>query len=111
MNRHFQKYEEMKSDFPPSAYAMVDHVEASPDGDVLIALDAVGADWFESSSFWQQDGTADRRNQSFLKQELIPLRNGRNPFEDAPLYRVEVALSPNAGSAYNYPLGYQQDPK
>lgn len=107
MNRHFQKYAEMKSEFPPSAYALVDHVEASPDGDVLIALDAVGADWFESSSFWQQGGTADRRHQSFLKQKLTPFRTGPNPFEDAPLYRVEVALSPNAGSAYKYPLGYQ----
>ncbi|WP_208449971.1 hypothetical protein [Burkholderia sp. BCC0419] len=105
MNRHFRRFEEMRSDFPPAGYATVDHVEMSPRGDVIIALDVVDGDWFESSSFWQQAGISDYQHQKLLKQKLTP-SPGVNPFEDASLYRVEVTLSPTDGAAYRHPFGY-----
>lgn len=105
MNRHFRKFEERSSDLPPAGYATVDHVEVSPRGDVIIALDAVGSDWFESSAFWQQDGSSDYRHQKMVEKMLTPSRRA-NPFEDASLYRVEIMLSPSDGAAYNHPLGY-----
>jgi beta-lactamase superfamily II metal-dependent hydrolase len=83
---------------------MVDHVELSADGrTVLIALDAVDANWFDGSTFGQADGS-----DSIHHDKLLPPSRGQtSPFEDAPLYRVEVELSSSAGPAFSHPFGYR----
>lgn len=97
MNRHFQRDQPADWQLPAKVYARLDHVERTARGmwDLLLAFDAVDAQWLVDRARVDARfdlGAPDRALAALAAHPIEPpLRGqGRSPFEDAPLYRIEI---------------------
>lgn len=103
MNRHFSppNGDAVEVKFPLNAYGRIDHVELSRfgvHGTALIAFDLVDADWIDQTG--HQDPrfslTSDQGRAQAWSKYRAALATGApvpNPFDKAPLYRLEVEVA------------------
>ncbi|MGL6244594.1 hypothetical protein [Pseudomonas sp.] len=104
MNIHFQHKTGSEQDpFPEHAYGRFDHVELSDDGNnALVAFDLVDAEWIDSrggTDMFSLEGPPDQREiwREYLAHQQT--QHLPDPFEDMPIYRLEIDL-PNNGYWY-----------
>lgn len=110
MNPHFRRYGDLPQRAPARAYGRLDHVELPSDGGAvaLLAFDLVDADWLvrvgqNDARFNIGDQSASERAwQEWWLNAGSPPRAIANPFEDAPLYRLDVEL-PIRGHWFGFP--------
>lgn len=94
MNAHFS-YPFHGEGFAARAYARLDHYEPGADGSetVLLSFDLIDADWLDrqrvSDPFHRQK-TAQAPGAEWRRWIQDALTSGLNPFERAPLFRLEV---------------------
>lgn len=97
MNRHFQRDYPGDWEVPSSVYARLDHVELPIPGErtVLLAFDAVDAQWFAARAPADRRFDLDHPDVAIAAQARRPIRpppfgRGISLFDDAPLFRIEV---------------------
>lgn len=116
MNSHFRRQDDSSREIPQRAYARVDHLEhddQQPDR-VLLGIDLIDATWLERQGV----------DEPLLNLELPPQKldrlwakrvrslgpGDRSPFEDAPLYRLELELTTGDPFAQSLRVPKFQDP-
>ncbi|SIT40078.1 conserved hypothetical protein [Paraburkholderia piptadeniae] len=110
MNPHFRRDGDLPRRVPARAYGRLDHIEWPSDGGTvaLLAFDLIDADWLVNTGLNDARFNIDDRSASelawqkwWLSASNLPLPIS-NPFEDAPLYRLEVEL-PVRGHWFGFP--------
>lgn len=116
MNRHFSRQNDRRPDVPPRAYARVDHLERDdrrPDR-VVLGIDLIDANWLDRQGV--NDSSLDlslppEKLDRLWKRRSRSLEPGAaNPFEDAPLYRLELEIGAGDPLAQNLRVPHHRDP-
>jgi hypothetical protein len=116
MNRHFSRYNDGRPDVPPRAYARVDHTERDdrrPDA-VLVGLDLIDADWLDRQG--ADEPSLDLSLPTDKLDTLWEMRNrslrpgAANPFEAAPLFRLELEIGSGDSLSQSLRVPHPQDP-
>ena len=116
MNKHFSRQNESLPDVPSRAYARVDHLERDdrrPDS-VLLGIDLIDANWLDRQGV--NDPSLDLSLPSGKLDQLWKVRSrslgpgATNPFENAPLYRLEIEISAGDPLAQSLRVPHNQDP-
>ncbi|MDF3933687.1 hypothetical protein [Pseudomonas citronellolis] len=98
MNCHFLPRNQAPNHIPQRAFGRFDHAEFSDDGTrALVAFDLVDAQWIEDQSmenemFSLNDQKVQQRAWRRFIQETTHQIHNRNPFDDMPIYRLEITL-------------------
>ena len=104
MNRFFHR-EEYRREFPRRAYARLDDIEPivpGLDDDLTFVLDAVDADWEgfgDGGPFNLADPNLEGRIASYWRGRFGRYGgdgDGADGYEEVPIYRLELSLSPGA---------------
>lgn len=97
MNKHFIRDYPREWRMPTRVFARLDHVERPNPGEwtVLLAFDAVDADWLLNRGLTDERfdlNDPDRALAALSARPLKPVPQGQgvSPFDDAPLYRIDI---------------------
>lgn len=97
MNSHFLRDDQRDWRMPARVFARLDHVERPNPGDwtILLAFDAVDAEWLRYRGLVDERFNLDAPDDAIAALRRRPLApsspgQGPGPFEDAPLYRIEI---------------------
>lgn len=110
MNPHFRRDGDLSRQLPSRTYGRLDHLQWPGPGatDALLAFDLVDADWVDRQG--RRDPRFDLDHPRLLADAwhdwwsgLNTMRPRINPFEHAPLFRMEVELPANS-SWFDFPL-------
>ena len=103
MNRHFNPIGHQWGEWalPQRAYGLIDDVTFIGTESAYVAIDLVDADWADKqcqevkafSNSLRALVEHSRASRATIKRPCTPIQSPSNPFESAPLYRLELKVS------------------
>ncbi|WP_157040533.1 ComEC/Rec2 family competence protein [Polaromonas naphthalenivorans] len=116
MNRHFSRQNDSQPDVPSRAYGRVDHLERDDKrpNRVLLGIDLIDANWLDHQGVVDPSLDLSLPSEKLDRLWKVRIRSlgpgAANPFENAPLYRLELEIDAGDPLAQNLRVPHHQDP-